>query len=305
MIIIALLACPLVVDAQDCRIPLSVIVDNPDGTLPGAVENALGNSLERAVTANGMSADLQYGQFILVPRIDVLDKSIHQGPPVQVVNNLGVTLYIADAYSKTKFSSIYLELDGVGNNETKSMMVAVRQLNASNGRLATFIESGKKKIIDYYDRNYKRILSEAQRKVGMQRYEEAIMLAASIPACSTGGDEATAFGMKIYTKYRDICNQKILNRAMAIWAANPTADGAHEAGIYLAAIDPEAACYNDALKLYSEIKAQVRSDIDFEVRGKYKDEVSIKKQSVEAMRAIGVAFGNGQKPTTTNLMWLR
>jgi len=23
------------------------------------------------------------------------------------------------------------------------------------------------------------------------------------------------------------------------------------------------------------------------------------------MRAIGVAYGNGQKPTTTNLMWLK
>lgn len=300
-----LLANPFSADAQECNVPLSVIVDNSDGILPDAVANAVENSLERVVTAKGMSSDLKYGQFILVPRIDVLDKSIHQGPPVQIVNNLGVTLYIADAYSKTKFSSVYMEVDGVGNSEIKSMMAAVRQLNASNGRLVTFIEAGKKKIMDYYDRNYRQILSEARRKAEQQQYEEAIMLATSIPVCSRGGDEATAFGIKIYTKYRDRCNLEMLNKAKIIWAANPTSHGAHEAGIYLAAIDPEAACYNDVTKLYLEIKGQVRSDLDFEIRKKYNDKVAIEKQRIESMRAIGVAFGNGQKPTTTNLMWLR
>ena len=70
-------------------------------------------------------------------------------------------------------------------------------------------------------------------------------------------------------------------------------------------IDPEAACYNDALSLAKEIKSQVRSDLDLEMREKYHDKVKIEEQRIEAIRAIGVAYGNGQKPQTTNITWLR
>lgn len=73
----------------------------------------------------------------------------------------------------------------------------------------------------------------------------------------------------------------------------------------LAQIDSNASCYGDAAKLMTEVKSQVRSDIDFEMRQKYSDQVQIERDRIAAARAVGVAFGNGQKPTTTNLMWLR
>ena len=31
----------------------------------------------------------------------------------------------------------------------------------------------------------------------------------------------------------------------------------------------------------------------------------MRNRMIEAARAVGVAYGNGQQPTTTNLMWLR
>ena len=51
-------------------------------------------------------------------------------------------------------------------------------------------------------------------------------------------------------------------------------------------------------------KTSEYSDWDFENREKYKDEAGLKKQRIEAARAIGVAFGNGQQPVTTNITWL-
>ena len=60
----------------------------------------------------------------------------------------------------------------------------------------------------------------------------------------------------------------------------------------------------EAKALYNEIKQKVTSDWDFENREKYKDEAGLKKQRIEAARAIGVAFGNGQQPVTTNITWL-
>ena len=46
-------------------------------------------------------------------------------------------------------------------------------------------------------------------------------------------------------------------------------------------------------------------DIDLEMRDKYHDQIQLEKDRISAARAVGVAFGNGQKPTTTNVMWLK
>lgn len=100
-------------------------------------------------------------------------------------------------------------------------------------------------------------------------------------------------------------NLFLLNRARAIWAAGQNDRSAVEACELLSNIDPDAACYGQAQSLMAEIKKQVRSDIDFEMRQKYNDQVRLESDRIAAARAVGVAFGNGQKPTTTNLMWLR
>lgn len=291
--------------AQDCDLPISVVLYPQNEELPQAVESVLENRLTRIVTTGGMNTGLSLGQFILTARIDVLDKSVHPGPPIQVVNDLGVTFYIVDSYTQTKFATEYIEVNGVGNNETKSLINAVQRLNTNNAKIATLLKNGKKKIMEYFDNNYKNILKDAERKASLQQYEEAIALAASIPACSKGGDMATETMLKLYTKYLDKYNQMLLSKASAIWAAGQSDVEAAEAGEILALIDPEAACYKDAVKLATEIKSQVRKDIDFEMREKYHDEVKLEKQRIEAIRDIGVAFGKGQKEQTTNLTWLK
>ena len=53
------------------------------------------------------------------------------------------------------------------------------------------------------------------------------------------------------------------------------------------------------------MKKQVKSDRDFEYRQKYNDQIDLERRRIEAARAVGVAWGNGQKPTTTNIAWIR
>ena len=128
---------------------------------------------------------------------------------------------------------------------------------------------------------------------------------ADVRKLSRGGEEASAYGLQIYTKYLDRLNLFLLNRAKALWAAGQDKDSAYEVCSLLAQIDPDAACYAEAGKLMNEVKGQVRSDIDFEMREKYHDQIQLEKSRIEAAKAIGVAYGNHQKTTTTNLMWLR
>lgn len=290
--------------AQDCELPVAVVVGEQPEEIPKAAVSVLENSLRRLATASGMNADFNFSDIVLTVKIDVLDKDVIPGPPIQISHTLGITLYLGDASTRTKFASAYVEAAGVGTNETKSMIDAFRRLKASNTDIQRMFSNGKQRMMAYYNKNYQTILRNAERKASLQEYEEAIALAVLIPVCSDGGDEATNTGLRIYGQYRDKKNQALLDKARTTWAANQNHDAAIEAGRLLSQIDPDAACYDDASTLAGEIKETIRSNIDFEMREKYKDDIKLKASRIEAMRAVGVAFGKGQKPKTTNITWL-
>lgn len=290
--------------AQECEIGLDVAVMEQDEAIPDAAVQVFTNSLNRVATDGGMSIAAPYNQFYLTARFDVLDKHIVSAP-TQVVYNLGVTYYIVDNINRKKFSSSYVEVNGVGINETKALISAFRKLNGKSNKVAQMLADGRAKIMNYYNEQYPNILKEAQRLADLQQYEEAIALCVSIPACSAGGDQAVQTGLTIYNRYRDKLNLKLLNQARALWAATQTQEAAGDVAALLAQVDPEAACYNEALDLAKEVKKQVRSDIDFEMRQKYNDSVKLEEQRIAAIRAVGVAYGNGQKAKTTNIAWVR
>lgn len=291
--------------AQDCALPIAIRLDNDFSNIPAESSDMLYQTLMRIATENGLSTDAVHTPFILTAHCNVLDKSNLPGPPVQTVYNLGLTLYIADTYNQKKFATAYLTLKGVGNGETKSYIQAFRQLNANTGKIQSLINDGKAKMMNYYNTQYRTIINEAKRLAAQQQYEEALMMVMGIPACSKGGEEATRYCLQLYSQYIDRLNLFLLNQARALWTAGQTQESAIEACSLLAQIDPDASCYADAVRMMSEIKKQVRSDIDFEVRQKYNDSVETERARIEAIRAIGVAYGKGQQPTTTNLMWLR
>ena len=301
---LCLIACANL-QAQDCVLPVSVQLDEDFANVPTAAKNVLYQSLNRIATENGLSTDSPTCPFVLTAHCDVLDKSNLPGPPIQTVYNLGVTFYMADTFTKKKFGTAYVTLDGVGTGEVKSYINAFRRISASNGEIKGLINRGKKSMMNYYDTQYPNIIKEAKRLESLQNYEEALTMVLAIPVCSKGGEEASRYGMQLYTKNLNRMNLFLLNRAKALWAAGQDQQTAYDVCAMLSQIDPDAACYGEASKLMKEVKSQVRSDIDFEMREKYHDQIQLEKNRIAAVRAIGVAFGNGQKPTTTNLMWLR
>ena len=291
--------------AQDCVMPISIQLDEDFSNVPTAARTLLQQSLSRIATENGLTTDAPTTPFVLTAHCDVLDKSNLPGPPIQTVYNLGITFYMADTYTQKKFGTAYVTLNGVGTGEVKSYINAFRRISASNWEITNLINRGKKSMMNYYDTQYPNIIKEAKRLASLQNYEEALTMVLSIPVCSKGGEEASRYGLQLYTKNLNRMNLFILNQAKAIWAAGQDQETAYQVCAMLAQIDPDAACYAEAGKFMKEVKSQVRSDIDFEMREKYHDQIKLEKDRIAAARAVGVAWGNGQKPKTTNLMWLR
>lgn len=306
-LLISLLSCQLggMACAQDCDIHLMAIEANPDGEMPEAAGEYLFNRLCTAVTGDGISATGQYAQFFIAAKALPLYEQAVTGAPVKTALTLSLNLYIGDYWGEKVFDRMSLEIRGVGESRERAYLNAFRSLNKNNQQVANFLEKGKQRIIAYYDAEYNNIIREAQRESALRNYERALFLLGAVPVCCNGYDAVADELVKTYHEYIDYNCDRLLMRARNAWAVHPDQRGAAEAARILNQLEPDAACYGDAMDLYREIKDKMKDDWNFEMREKYKDSIELRKQTIEAARAVGVAFGEGQQPQTTNLMWMR
>ena len=107
---------------------------------------------------------------------------------------------------------------------------------------------------------------------------------------------------KLITDIQDHRCADALAKAQAAWANRNSA----EAAGWLADVSADSKCYPEAQKLQKDIAAKLDADEkrewDFKVQ-QHKDEVSLEKASIKAMRDIGVAYGENQQPVTYNVVW--
>ena len=284
-----LLSSPVVM-AQDCTIPMSAIVDEGFANVTAETASALRTQLERLITKSKLDVGWENANFAITAKFDQLDRYVVGGAPTQIANVYGITLYLVDVYNQKLFGSTYVEVRGVGTNETKASMNAVRQLNAGNGKINSFLGGAKKKIISYYDSQLSSIIKEARNKASFKNYEEALAMLAVVPVCCNGYDAAMEEAKKIYVQYRDAYYLARLNEAKALWAADPTQAGSYTVVTLLASVDPDAKCYKDAMNLLSEVAKVVKTDVDFETKEKYKDAVELEKLRINAIGEIGKAY---------------
>ncbi len=290
--------------AETEYLPISVCaVDNQEG-FPGGAKALIENKLTQLLTRNGIAGLNYLGQFVLTVTTTPLDKDVIPGPPVKIAEKMELNLYIVDAQAQTIFSSTSVTVRGLGETETKCYLNAISHMPMQSPQLAKFIDEGKKKIIEYYDHEGEQLIKKAQFLAQRKKYDEALYWVSLIPQQSKHYDAALAAGQDIYQKYlNNECNINLAYARQA-WAAEQNSSGAYAAGEYLANILPDAGCYDEAMELYREIKGKVLDDWKFEMK-KYQDGVDLESQRIDAMRQVGVAYGNHQPTQTTNIEFLR
>ena len=125
------------------RLALTVWVPDNEGEIPLAAIKVLENKLMQIATQNGITGSTDLLRFILTANIDVLTKDITPTAPVMQAFTLNVNLSIADGVDGKAFSSYSTTVKGVGENETKAYLSALKNLKANNPAYQSFIENGK------------------------------------------------------------------------------------------------------------------------------------------------------------------
>jgi hypothetical protein len=278
-----------------------------NGPIPSGAISVLTNKLNQITSANGMGSVAGNSRFIITANINTLTKDLIASAPPMTALTLDVTLYIGDGYEGRKFASHSITVKGVGTNETKAYLEAIKGISANNPEIKSFVEGSKKQIIDYYVNRCGNIMKEAQALEAQNKFEEAIYLLTSIPdAAQDCYNKGMAAALPIYKKKIDRDCKLKLAEATNIWNANQSWDSANEVGEILTGIDPESACYKDVQALSSKIGKRVQELDKREWNFHFESEIGLKKDLIKAYRDVGVAYGNGQPKTVvynTNGWW--
>ncbi len=288
--------------AQNCYIPMRVIIpDDVEGMTPMSA-NYLTNVLNRVLIGGNDVADFVNTQFGIVVRPDIVEKHIIAGSPQKTVLNLSLTLYIGDVQQGTLFTSYTMEVNGVGDNDTKAYNSAIRRLSSQNRNLNDFVATGKQKIVEWYDNNYQSIIKQATTAASIRNYEEALYALLSIPECCKGYDAAVAQIKIVYQQYVDRQCEENLAQAQAAWMSGYTQENAAVAGIFLSEIYPDAACYGDAMNLVAEIKKHMGERWNFEMK-QWSDLASVESQRLTYAREIAMAYAQNQPQQVVHLLY--
>lgn len=280
------------------KLALNAYVPPQVESIPPAARENLKNKLNQIVMQNGMSGSAINPRFIITANITVQSKDLTATAPPMTALGLDVTLFIGDGIDGSKFATTTISVKGVGTNETKAYMDALKNIKPADPAIQAFVQTGKTKIVEYYNSRCDVILKQAQSLAAQNQFENAMYLLISVPEEAKGCyDRAMIAAAPMYKKYMDKqCREKLLE-AKTSWAASQSWDGAISAAEVLSTIDPDATCYKEAMALNSEIAKRMKEVDNREwtlVMKTHDDSVSLEKAAINAYRDIGVAFGNGQ-----------
>ena len=287
---------------EQCEFPLMIVIDEHAAELSPMVESRLSAKVRQVVTQNGMAGGTNYSTFCIVANLMETSKGVTGGIRSLVTVTTSLELYVANSRTGDKFGSTEIRLSGAGQNEKMAYVAAVSSLRPDNTALQSFMKSVKRKIIAYYDGQSNNIIRQAKSLSSKQDFEQAMFLLSSIPTCINNYDAVEAAMLSTFQTYlNQDCTAKV-NKARQAWNASQDRDGAKIAGGYLAAINPASQCNDEAMELADEISERIGEEWewakDLKEFGKEmaRSEVELEKMRIEAVRAIGVAYGENQTP---------
>lgn len=290
---------------DNARIALNVYIPDQAEKVSDISSSLLKDKITQMLTKYGLTGNSEGGRFIVAPVINILAKEVTASAPAMTVLEMQVSLYIGDGYEGIKFASMSLSAKGVGPNETKAYNDAIKKFNINNPEIASFLETGKKKIIEYYNSKCDFILSDAKSLSDQNKLDEAIFKLNSVPeVCKDCYTKANTMAVDFYKKAQERdCKVKLL-QAENTWNANPNEQGAQQAADLLNQIDPETTCFGSAKSLITKINGSIKSKLknieDFNRKTELldkKNSFELEKSRIGAIRDVAVAYAKS-RPTT-------
>lgn len=277
--------------------------------MPAEAKSLLLTKLSQITSNNGMGGSQANPRFIITANINVGTKDIIAGPPQMIAQNIDITLFVGDAITNTIFSNTTISLKGVGTNENKSLIEAIKTINPKNKEVLAFLEEGKLKIINYYSTQCDFILTDANALARQEKFEAAIYNLSLVPqVCKDCYNKTSEMIANLYQqKINELCKSK-LSQAKTVWAGQQNITTAENVLNILVDINPNASCYKDVVLLTKEINNKLKADekarLELALK-KYNDKIDLEKKRIDAYKEIAVEYAKNQPKSITyyKILW--
>lgn len=268
-----------ITDVED-KIFISVLQPERDN-IPTEAGEQLVNKLNQLLMQNGIANEDPSNRFVLTTKVSVMTKDIVPGPPSKVSMHLDFTFIIGDAEENKQFESATISTVGVGINENKAFIAAIKNIKPKNPELVELLTKAKREIVDYYTLRCCEIKASAVKEANARNYEKAIYMLMQIPDVADCAQECQDLAIKYSAEAVNNHAAALLNRARAVWASSPNADGATSAADIISQIPANTSSQNGINKLTSEINAKLKADErkawEFKMR-QYSDRIEKQKR---------------------------
>jgi hypothetical protein len=277
------------------KIALSVVTpENIDG-LDASQLSKIESKISQIVTASGLAASGYNNNFIIYPKFAIYESNVVEGGMQNItVVTAELSLFIKQVDNNLVFSTISRQLKGSGSSKQLAITNAVSKIPISDPEFKTFIETGKSKIIQYYESKCSDIIKQSETLVKMHQYEQALGLLMTVPEeVSSCYNQVQDKAIEAYKAYQTQRCAEMIQKANTLLAGNDyigTLD-------VLSEIDPSATCFNEAQKIAKlaepKVDAEEKKHWDFQMK-QYNDAVGLEKQRIEAVKEIAVSYYKSQ-----------
>lgn len=285
------------------KIALSVVMpDNVDG-LDNSQLSKLRTKITQIVSSSGLAASGYNNSFVIYPKFAIYETNVVEGGMQNItVTTCEVSLFIKQVENNILFSSVSKQVKGSGNNKQTSITNAISKIPTNDKQFQSFIETGKERIIQYYESKCSDIIAKSESLVKMQDYEQALGLLQTVPeevACYNQIQEKSIEAYKAYQNQK--CSTQIQEAKAALAMNN------YKLSLQiLSQIDPSTTCFNESQTLMksaeSKIDAEEKKQWDLQMKI-YDDKIALEKQRINAIKDIAVSYYKS-KPTTVSYNYI-
>lgn len=285
------------------KIALSVIMpQNVDG-LDFSQLSKIETKITQIVSSTGIAASGYNNNFVIYPKFAIYETNVVEGGMENItVIKCELSMFIKQVDNNILFSTISKQLKGSGKSKSIALTNAISKISANDKDFQLFIETGKAKIIAYYESKCGDIITKSEGLAKMQDYEQALGLLMSVPEEVGCYSKVLEKSIEIYKIYQ---NQKCISQLQEA-KVEIAANNYNSALNILSQIDPSTICFKESQTLIENTATKVdqeeKKQWEFQMK-EYSDNVALQKLRINAIKEVAVAYYKS-KPTTVNYTYL-
>lgn len=269
---------------------LGIYIPDNSENIDQNTKNVLSNKLSKLLANSNILCSTNQERFILTIYPIILSKKVTATTIPLISYTIDFTFYIGDGIDGIKFNSSSVIVKGVGENENIAFLNAANNLNVNSNQLLEFVNSGENRIIQYYDSNCDKLISDAQIFADQELFNDAILLLNSVPIiCSNCINKSNILINKIFNdKINNECNKQ-LSDSRFLWNSSKKVESIEKISNLLSKINPNSACYKEAIEFSNNINKYLiekdKRDYMLDLK-KYQDGIDFEKSLLKYTKEI-------------------